>query len=157
MADILEPAPAYETAVEACLGEALQYILVEEQPRAIEAIDYLTATQSGRSGFVPISRIKPLSSDPKKHPAQDRLLINHITVKPPFEPVVQSMLGHVVVAADLSEALALWNRNGVAQAIVTQDGEVISSQGILLGGSRDKKAGLLAKKQEIRRLEKPPD
>ncbi len=39
------------------------------------------------------------------------------------------------------------------QRIVTKNGEVVSHQGILIGGSKDKLSGILAKKHEIKELE----
>ena len=59
MADILEPEPSYETAVEAVLGESLQYVLVQNQQAGVDAIAYLQASGAGRSGFVPDGDLKP--------------------------------------------------------------------------------------------------
>ena len=68
MADIVEPEPSYGTAVEAVLGESLQYILVEDQKAGVGSIDYLQTTGEGRSGFIPVSSVKNTSSGPKTNP-----------------------------------------------------------------------------------------
>jgi chromosome segregation protein len=60
----------------------------------------------------------------------------------------------VVLAADLEEACRLWARNGSLQTIVTPAGHVVSHQGFLVGGSPDKLSGILAKKQELKALER---
>jgi len=62
------------------------------------------------------------------------------------------LLGHVAVVPAMADALALFNRNGRVQTIVTQNGDVVSHQGLLIGGSQDQLAGILAKKQEMKAL-----
>ena len=81
MADIIESDPAYETAIEAVLGESLQYIIVNDQATGMQAIDYLQTHAAGRSGFIPLSAVRPISDDGSKTPNPSRLLLNHITVK----------------------------------------------------------------------------
>lgn len=152
MADIIETDAAYETAIEAVLGESLQYIVVKDQQTGLQAIDYLQSHSAGRSGFIPVSALKPISGKDNSTPDFSRLLLNHITVKAGFEKVAQVLLGDVVLTDSLQEALALFNRNGKSQRIVTKNGDVISHQGILVGGSKDKLSGILAKKHEVKEL-----
>jgi chromosome segregation protein len=150
MADIVEPKPTYGIAVEAALGESLQYILTQDQKAGLDAIDYLQTTRSGRSGFIPVSSIKSTLSDPKTGPDPEKKLLNHVSVKQGFEKIAEALLGHVAVTSDITEALELFNRNGVLQTIVTKNGDLISHQGIMVGGSKDKMSGILAKKQELK-------
>ncbi len=152
MADILDPAPGYETAVEAVLGEALQYILVENQEAGTAAIEYLQNSAAGRSGFIPVSRIKSVSADGGTTIPTEQRLLHHVTVSEEHRPIAEALLGHVAVAPSLAEALALFNRNGRVQSIVTLDGNVVSHQGILVGGSQEQLAGILSKKQELKEL-----
>nr|MBC8463401.1 hypothetical protein [Deltaproteobacteria bacterium] len=58
MANVIEPQPSYETAVEAALGESLQYILVKDQPSGLGAIEYLQSSHAGRSGFIPVESVR---------------------------------------------------------------------------------------------------
>ncbi len=151
MADIIEADPAYETAIEAVLGESLQYIIVKDQEAGLQAIDYLQKHDAGRSGFVPLSSVKPVSTE-GTHPPPEALLLNHIAVKAGFEKIAQAILGDVVLTQTIDEALELFNKNGTFQRIVTKNGDVISHQGILVGGSKDQLSGILAKKHEIKEL-----
>jgi chromosome segregation protein len=61
-------------------------------------------------------------------------------------------MGHVSITDNLDEAIELFNRNGSLQTIVTRNGDLISPQGIMLGGSKDKLNGILSKKQEMKKL-----
>ena len=152
MADILEPQPTFEAAVEAVLGEALQYILVRDEQAAMDSIGYLQSTGAGRSGFVPVSTVKPMGNGEANTRMPDKRLLNYVTIKTGFEKVAASLLGHVVVAENLQEALSLYQANGFVKAVVTKQGDVVSTQGVMIGGSQDKLSGILQKKHEIKAL-----
>ena len=153
-ADIIDADPAYETAIEAVLGESLQYIVVKDQEAGLQAIDYLQTHHAGRSGFIPVSSAKPIRGTENQVPDPSRLLLNHIRVKPGYENIAQVLMGDVILIDTIQEALELFNKNGTLQRIVTRNGEVVSHQGILIGGSKDKLSGILAKKHEIKELKR---
>ncbi|MFC1516169.1 hypothetical protein ACFL7E_05355 [Thermodesulfobacteriota bacterium] len=153
MADIIVPEPSFEAAVEAALGESLQYILVEDPKSAIHSIDYLQTTGKGRSGFIPISTVKNMTYGHDDAPDPKRALLNHVSVKNGFEKAGQALLGHIIVAADIEEALKLFSANGRRQTIVTKNGDVVSQQGVMIGGSKEKLSGILSKKQQLKTLE----
>ncbi len=152
MADIIEAKPTFETAVEAVLGDALQYIIVKDQDAGLKAIDYLQSSRAGRSGFIPVPAVKRVDADRAGKTVSGQLLLEQITVKSGYEPIVDALLGHVVFTEDMAEAIAMYNRNGESKTIVTKNGDLISPQGILIGGSKDKLNGILSKKQEIKDL-----
>ncbi|MCK4984637.1 MAG: hypothetical protein KAS40_03910, partial [Desulfobacterales bacterium] len=138
MADIIEVKPTFETAVEAVLGDALQYIIVKDQDAGLKAIDYLQSSSAGRSGFIPVSAVKRVDKDQADSAVSGQLLLKQITVKSGYEPIVKALLGHVVFTEDMAEAIEMYNRNGESKTIVTKNGDVVSPQGILVGGSKDK-------------------
>lgn len=154
VADVIEPEPFYEDAVEAALGETLQYVIVRDHQGAVAAIDSLRTFKEGRGGFIPMKTVRPLtgassSSDSQTHD----LLIKYLKIQGGYEHMVQALLGHVMVAEDLEAALQLWNKNGSPQAIVTPQGDRVCPQGILTGGSTENSgSGILTKKKEVRNL-----
>ncbi len=150
VADILEAETAYQAAVEAVLGDALQHILVSRQEDAAALAGLLREKDAGRSGFIPLAGIR--SSTPADPPTGERLL-DHVTPRPGFEAVCNLLLGHVDVAPSLPEAVARWQAGGQRRTLVTPAAEMVTAEGFLIGGSRDKGAGILAKKREIRDLE----
>ncbi|MFO7685281.1 MAG: chromosome segregation protein SMC [Desulfobacterales bacterium] len=153
LADILDPLPEYQAAVEAVLGEALQYILVDAPQTAVRAIEYLQSHSAGRSGFIPVAALMQIEEE--RHPAQaaSNRLLNHVTVKTGYEAIAEALLGHVTVAEDIHAGLAVFTGNRRRATMVTKQGDVISRQGLMIGGSLDKLPGILAKKQEIKTLE----
>jgi len=152
MADVIEAKPTYETAVEAVLGDALQYIIVKDQQAGLKAIEYLQSRNAGRSGFIPVTAVKQVEYKQADETASADLLLNQITVKSGYESIIKALLGHVVFSENLSDAIERFNRNGASTTIVTKNGDVISPQGILVGGSKDKLNGILVKKQKLKNL-----
>jgi len=158
VADVIEAEPSYEEAIEAALGQTLEYVIVRNQEGGVAAIDYLRTQSAGRAGFIPVKGLKPFTDKHKAAPdpasvADRNLLIDHMKVKEGYEHLIQSLVGHVVVAEDLKAAVQFWNKNGFRQAVVTQKGDRVCPQGILIGGSPNNgNAGILYKKREIREL-----
>lgn len=153
VADVIEPEPSAAMAVEAALGETLQYIVVESQQSGLSAIDYLRRHNAGRSGFIPASGLHDTSAGLDSRPDPSRLLLHHVSVQPGFEPIAQALLGNVVLAETIEEAVGWFNQNGKIQTLVTRNGDVVSPKGFLIGGSRDAAAGILVKKQELKALQ----
>ncbi|TLN20790.1 chromosome segregation protein SMC, partial [bacterium] len=54
LADAIFVPPKYETALEAALGERLQYVVVADAAQGAEAVDYLKISKAGRSSFAPV-------------------------------------------------------------------------------------------------------
>ncbi|MBF0119845.1 MAG: chromosome segregation protein SMC [Desulfobacterales bacterium] len=149
VADILEVEESFETCVELLLGDSLQYIIVQDEQSAKTNLFYLQANNFGRLGFIPMSN---LNKDKKEDTNSSYLLLNHISSKPGFEHVIKILAGETLVCENLDDALQIWKQNH--QKIVTKDGHMIYENGIIVGGSFDKTAGILSKKQELKDLEK---
>ncbi|MFZ1954289.1 MAG: chromosome segregation protein SMC [Desulfobacterales bacterium] len=153
LADILDPSPEYQAAVEAVLGEALQYVLVDAPQTGVRAIEYLQSHGAGRSGFIPVAALMQIEEDRQPAHEDSDCLLKHVAVKTGYDRIAEAFLGHVVVSEDLQAGLALFNGSRRHTTIVTKQGDVISRQGIMIGGSMDKLPGILAKKQELKALE----
>jgi len=152
-ADIFEAQPDYQIAVDAVLGEALQYIVVRNQADGLNAIDFLENRRAGRSGFIPLENVAADACAVSAAIPPKKRLLNHVKVKPGFEAVANCLLGQVCVVADLAEALKISASKGPTPMVATLAGEIITPQGIMVGGSQDKLSGILAKKHELKATE----
>ena len=81
MADILEPEHSFETAVEAVLGDSLQYIITKDQKTGKDSIEFLKQNNAGRSGFIPVSAIKATRPNSSGASPSTGRLLNHISIK----------------------------------------------------------------------------
>ena len=154
MADVIEPAPSFDAASEAALGDSLQYVIVKNQKSGALAMDYLQSSQAGRSGFIPLSSIFPADAPMEKHPAHanETRLLDHVSIKPGFEKIAQALLGHVLVAENMDEAISLHKRLNASCAVVTKNGDFVSRTGIMIGGGGERLSGILAKKKELKQI-----
>jgi chromosome segregation protein len=136
VAEVIEAPEPYEKALTAVLGERLQYVIVNGHEEGVAAIEYLKREASGRGSFIPLhlsrKQLRPLPVGEAEVVAP---LLEMITVKDGYREVAEYLLCDVVVVRDLKVGLALWNRNGFYSTLVTPDGEVIDSMGIVTGGS----------------------
>jgi chromosome segregation protein len=153
LADVIEPEPEFQTAVEAALGESLQYIIVRDSETGIEAIEYLQSQAAGRSGFIPVKTVAGIDEARRMSPNGYDPLLKHVKITDGYEKIAESLLSHVIVADNIQEAMELFTHNKARMSVVTRHGNMISRQGIMTGGSAENLSGILAKKQELRDLE----
>ncbi|MFA6412973.1 MAG: chromosome segregation protein SMC [Syntrophales bacterium] len=146
---------AYETAVEAVLGDKLQYVVVRSHEAGVQAIDYLKEAAVGRSSFVPLQvRHAAQRTATGEHLRETERLIDRIEVAESFRGIAEYLLGDVLLIPNLRNGLELWNRNGFRGTFVTPDGDMISPQGVLTGGRNGKgDRSLLKNKREMETLE----
>ena len=152
--EALDVKKEHATAIETALGGAVNDLIVESEADAKTAIEHLKANRLGRATFQPLSLIR--SHEPG---ADLRKLLNQPSVvgraselvecKNAYRPVFESLLGRILVVADLNTALRLaktsgWNR------IVTLDGEVVHSGGAVTGGIAAKAGyGLVQRRADL--------
>ena len=157
-ADILDVDPEYEAAVEASLGEKIQYVLVKGIGEGIEAIDFLKSGSGGRGSFLPMTEYA--SSDEVGSEGLRGVntsgvpILKHVRAKKEYYNIVRALLENVYIVSDLREGLAHWKLNGSDKTFVTTEGELIDRSGVVTGGSRDTSGlGVLKRNREIRELE----
>jgi chromosome segregation protein len=156
VADLLDVPAGLEAAVEAVLGDRLQWVIVERFEQGRSALSYLEREGGGAATLLALETLTesaatpPLDDDPEIMWA-DRLIGG------PRPELVRHLLGRVGVVRHLDAAEALWRRNGVIATYVTRAGEVLSPVGALTGGRRDSERhvneqSLLGRKRAIRQL-----
>ncbi len=152
VSDLLKTAPEHERAIEAVLGERLQAMVVRDHDQAEEFCRYLQEAHEGRATFLPASlRVEePLPT--VDHPSV--VGRGHELASAPSlqAPLVEALLGRVLVVQDLESALSLW-RDGVPHLLVTLNGELVRPAGDVTGGDADGPgAGLLHRHREVTEL-----
>jgi chromosome segregation protein len=154
VADLLEVPAGLERAVEAVLGERLQWVVVERFDQARAAVAHLRERGAGTATFLPLDHL-PLAPEPL--PDDDGVRWVARAVGASRDGLVRYLLGRVAVVDHLDHAEALWRRNGVVATYVTPLGEVLGPTGRLHGGGADvadtsAEQSLLARKRRLREL-----
>ncbi len=157
VADMIETDPKYELAIEAVLGDRLQYVVVGSQADSLKAIDYLKSESGGRSTFLPSSpreiRTEPFVKN--GHQGVIGPALGVVRYQDNYSNVAQYLLGDVVVVDTLQTALHLWDGNGFQKTLVTLAGEIVDPWGAVTGGQLETNGtGMLTKRREIKDLER---
>ena len=128
------------SAIDIALGGAAQFMVIQTEQAAKEAIYYLKKKKAGRATFLPLDTIrgKIPSMEEKKAAKIDGILgfaDELITMKPLYKTIFSSLIGRVLIAENLEVATAVAKAYGHRLRIVTLDGAQLNPGGSLSGGS----------------------
>ena len=161
VADIFEPLPEYETAIEATLGEKLNVSVVDDRQEIRKALEFIKEQKVKRGGFISASA-SPFGHHPSTvsdfpEGALGKA-IDFVKVREGFENIAELLLNGVIVVNDLSTAFDIWHKYFDSSSadyklkyLATLDGEVLERSGIVFGGTEK---SILKVKREIRDLGK---
>lgn len=154
----IEVSREHAMAVETALGGSSNDLIVDDENVAQRAIEWLKANRMGRATFQPIPLMRPvdLGDDGRRVLARKGVVgraSDLVRCSAGHRPVIESLLGRVLVVVDLDTALALaktagWNR------LVTLDGEVVHHSGSVTGGRTGKQMyGLVQRKADLTEIQ----
>jgi chromosome segregation protein len=151
VADVMEVPARLLTALEASLGEAATFVLADDRTALDASLERLRALENGRATLVDLSALASgtLPAMPEAEGLVGRAS-ELVRCEARFRPLVDRLLGAVVIAEDRAAAarLALQSEGGLR--FVSLDGEVWE-RGRVRAGSRQT-TGLLHREMEIREL-----
>ncbi len=151
VADYLEVDSRYERAVEACLGDLLQHVIVERHDQAAAGLSLVRQQDAGRCGFVVV---EPGSNGyhpyevlraPGIVPVSDVLRVNG-----PHAATILKVIPEAYVAESFEQAVA-FSHETVAP-IATIEGDVLRGPHLVAGGAKVESRGILATRREIKEL-----
>jgi len=146
----------FAIAIETALGYAMQNIIVSNEDDGKAAIGFLKRRDGGRATFLPISTVKGdilNENDFKNNDGFEGLAINLVKYDSKYRSIYASLLGRVVVADNLNNAVAIAKKHNHKYKIVTLDGQVMNTGGSMTGGSAANTAGVLSRANELNHLE----
>ncbi|MCS7118921.1 MAG: chromosome segregation protein SMC [Archaeoglobaceae archaeon] len=133
-------------AIESAIGGALQFLVVETEDDAVEAIKYLKLLQAGRASFIPLRRIRDFRVDLDTSMLRERgvidFAVNLVKCEKKFQPVFRFLLRDTLVVDTIDNARRLMDRK---LRVTTLDGDLIEKSGLIVGGSREKKSLLISR------------
>ncbi len=148
---------SYTVAVEIALGAAMQQVVVGTEQDAKAAISFLKRTGGGRATFLPLNVIKGRPLDEKGLDSCNGYIgiaAELIKCEKTYRPIVENLLGRIVIARDIDAAIAMAKKYNNRFKIVTLDGQVVNAGGSMTGGSVNKEAGILSRANELEKLTK---
>jgi chromosome segregation protein len=151
VADYLEVDSRYERAVEACLGELLQYVIVDRHDQAEAGLSLVREQDAGRCGFVVVDpgsngyHPREMLRAPGIVPVSDVL-----RVQGPHAITISKVLPEAYVAESFTQAVAFSHETPAI--IATLDGDVLRGPHLVTGGTKVESRGILATRREIKEL-----
>lgn len=144
-------------AIEIALGASTNDLIVPDEAHARRAIEHLKRHRLGRATFQPIPLMRPHTDPPElrrliQEPGIVGLANELVTCTGVNQPVIDSLLGRILIVEDLPTALRLAKTSGWRR-LVTLDGEVVHAAGSVTGGQAARSgSGLLQRKAELEQL-----
>ncbi len=160
VASLMKVPAKYEVAIEMALGASVQNIVTKNEEDAKDLINYLKNNRFGRVTFLPVTSVKErnvssLVESKLSMKGVCGVASELISFDSKYKRVFSSLLGSTVIIDNMENAIEFSRATGYTSKIVTLDGDVISPQGSMTGGSRkENTANILGRDREIETLKK---
>ncbi len=142
-------------SIEVALGRNLQAIVLKDAQLAPEIIAALKEKKLGQAALVVPQLANGIAKEHGKHAPEKSLgwAIDKVKAPELLAPLVARLLHNVAIFQNLEDALTAKNKHSEIAA-ATLDGELISTEGVVFGGSREASAdSLLERKARMSTLD----
>ncbi|PYK20545.1 MAG: hypothetical protein DME55_01900 [Verrucomicrobia bacterium] len=143
------------TAIEAALGRNLQAIVLNDAQLAPEIIAALKGKKLGQAALVVPQLANGIAKEHGKRAPEKSLgwAIDKVKAPEPLAPLLAQLLHNIAIFQNFEDALAAKKKHSEIAA-ATLDGELISTEGVVFGGSREASAdSLLERKARMSTLD----
>ena len=151
VADHLEVEPGRERAVEACLGDLLQYVVVGSRADAEAGLALVRRHGAGRAGFLIVETSEGSRQPPAPPDAGLVSVADVVRVEGDGAAAIRAALENRWLAGSFDEAVRAGRRT--TAPIATPDGDVFHGAALVDGGAKGAALGILAIKREIKALD----
>lgn len=158
VAGVIDASKDLALAIETALGASANDLITETDSDAKAAIRLLKERRGGRATFQPISLMRPVEINfDLRQSLGNRGVVGRaselIDCDDKFRPVIDSLLGRVLILENLDLALAMARTKGWSR-IVTLEGEVVHSSGAVTGGAATRTGfGIVQRRAELTEIE----
>ena len=148
----------FSKALEVALGASKQFLVVDNEGVAKEAINYLKDNKYGRATFFPLNVIKAKEVDSETldilrgEMGYIDTLANMCNYEKEYKNIIHNQLGNVLLVTDIDAANNISKKIKNRYKIVTIDGEVIHVGGSITGGNLTSQRSIISDKQELEKL-----
>lgn len=159
LGELIQVPKGWELAIETVLGAQMQNIVCDSEETAKEAIELLKREKAGRLTFLPMDSLRPgKNTDVSELEGLKGFRgLAADSVKCSLKgagSVIDYLLGRVLVADSLDDAIKISKKAGSGARVVTLEGELINSAGAITGGrQKNNTANILSRKAEKEALE----
>jgi chromosome segregation protein len=153
VADYLEVSEGYDRAVEACLGDLLQFVVVSDLTHAARGLDLVREQRAGRCGFIIAEpdtedAAPALAGNGNRSEVPGLLALSSVVrVTGPFSQTIRLALGEAWIADSYERAAEASAE--VSVPVATASGDLFRGPHLVVGGSPAEARGILETKRAI--------
>lgn len=158
LGSLIDTDEKYIKALDVSLASVKQFIVVDDEVSAKNAINYLKENRLGRATFFPISVIKPRGIDLDTMDVLNddngylSIMSDVVQYDKKYYNIVSNQLGNVILVDNIDTANRISKKIGQRYKIVTLDGDVVHVGGTMSGGSINVSKSIFSEKQELVKL-----
>lgn len=154
---LINVADEYALALDTVLGASRNFIVVDNEDNAIDAIEFLKNNKLGRATFFPISVIKSRKinesaiKDVKNIDGFIGIMSNLVEYEVRYANIIENQLGNVLVVKNAKVMNVIGKLLDYKYRVVTLDGEILHVGGSVTGGS-SKQNSIINERNELNKL-----
>ena len=159
---LIEVPDKYVVATDVALGYASNYLVVDDDNAALNAINFLKDHKLGRATFYPLSIIKSRKVNPeiianiKNIHGYIGVLSDLLIFDEKYRSIIENQLGQVLIVSNANTLNIIGKLIDYKYRIVSLDGEIQHAGGSITGGT-SKKNSMLNEKNELNKLKSEYD
>lgn len=153
--NLIEIDENHSICISVALGGSSSYIVVDNEIKAKEAINYLKNNNIGRATFFPLNIIKSkyvdidTLSSIKKQQGFIGLASTLVKYDPKYKNIIENQLGNIIVVDNIENANKISKLIHNSYRIVTLDGELLHVGGSITGGKIANSRNIITEKYEL--------
>ncbi len=152
LVDLINSDAESATLVETVLGDALNFIVVEDTESAGDILNEIKKQNKGRLTCIPLDKINSIKVKNPERPNDFNFLIDKLSSDKKYEHLLELLLGDIVIADNLAQATSMAEKYPFLR-FVSKDGEIVEKNFYLSGGTKpDKDAALIGRKRKLQEL-----
>ncbi len=152
IADLLSVDTKYRVALEAALGTAAGFLVVENVETAKKIIEFVSTKDLGRITLLPLDRVETLDIPDQMENGAHSLLLSFVNFDTRFQKMFTLLLADFVVVNSLEEAINASNKSPQLR-YVSLAGELVEPGRTISGGKKSEdNASLIGRKEQLEQL-----
>ena len=155
ISNLIDTEDKYSLAVSTSMGQAANYLVVDDRKLATKIIEYLKNNKLGRATFFPLDVIRP------RYIEQE--IINKLNLcdgyistldkvlnyNSKYKNIILNQFGNVILVDNIENANKISNIINNKYKIITLDGQIVNVGGSITGGEKIKSNDIIHQKYEL--------
>ncbi len=155
ISNLIDTEDKYSLAVSTSMGQAANYLVVDDRKLATKIIEYLKNNKLGRATFFPLDVIRPRYIEQETINKLDlcdgyiSTLDKVLNYNSKYKNIILNQFGNVILVDTIENANKISNIINNKYKIITLDGQIVNVGGSITGGEKIKSNDIIHQKYEL--------